>query len=239
MLDRRQPPAVVEYVQWIRQPEPASGKEIEEVDAHIYRVPRQDDAEFFRFVAPGVRWMDLKLKEGATLRELKSTGVTGADEGLLLRLLFESISERIGSSHHLLRGNYLGNGADSHGDWLERLAPMKPCRTIVAHIGKDTYAYLHPFEPRPITMREAARIQSFPDFFSFEGVGVVDGYSMIGNAVPPLLARHLAARLWEQARDSFLFAAGTLPEEEIEEKRPRVRPPEQEALEFGGAREAS
>jgi hypothetical protein len=46
-------------------------------------------------------------------------------------------------------------------------------------------------------MREAARVQSFPDFFSFKTTGIVEGYAMIGNAVPPLLANTFANRLAE------------------------------------------
>ena len=63
----------------------------------------------------------------------------------------------------------------------------------MAHIGKGTYGYIHPFEPRALSLREAARIQGFPDFFALGGSGVVDTYSMVGNAVPPLLANQFAA----------------------------------------------
>ena len=220
LVDPRQPRAVVEYVNWIRQADPATGKEPLEADAHIFRTPRPDDAEFFKYVAPGIRWMDLTLKEGPTLRRAKENGMPEADRSLLLRLLFESISESLGSQHHLLQSGYLRNGSGTHGDWLERLSATKPSRTIVAHIGKDTYAYIHPLEPRPITMREAARIQSFPDYFSFAGVGIVDGYAMIGNAVPPLLARQLAASLLTAAGASLLFSPHNLPEAEMESPRP-------------------
>jgi site-specific DNA-cytosine methylase len=62
-------------------------------------------------------------------------------------------------------------------------------------MGKDTYAYIHPTEPRTISLREAARIQTFPDWFSFAGVALTDGFKMVGNAVPPLLSNALAARI--------------------------------------------
>ncbi len=127
------------------------------------------------------------------------------DEGLLLRLMLEGVAisptdnpaddEQPKNEHHLLSYNYLKKGTDKHGDWLERLAADRPCKTIVAHIGKDTYGYIHPYLDRAISIREAARVQTFPDFFSFGSVGVVDGYAMIGNAVPPLLSNLFAEQL--------------------------------------------
>ena len=215
LVDPRQPPAVVGYVNWVRQVDPSTGRRPQDTDAHIFRNPRPDDAEFFKFVAPGIRWMDLTIQDGPTLRRVRDSGIPEADRSLLLRLLLESISESQGCQHHLLKSGYLRNGTGTHGDWLERLSAHKPSRTIVAHIGKDTYAYIHPIEPRPITIREAARIQSFPDFFSFSGVGIVDAYSMIGNAVPPLLARHLAASLLAASQVSHLFSPVDLPDSDV------------------------
>ena len=54
--------------------------------------------------------------------------------------------------------------------------------------------YTHPVQHRTISIREAARIQSFPDWFVFEG-NVSDQYDQVGNAVPPLLARAVATEL--------------------------------------------
>lgn len=77
--------------------------------------------------------------------------------------------------------------------WM-RLDPHFPSRTVVAHLGVDTYSHIHPWEPRGISVREAARLQSFPDDFHFTG-SLSDAYSQIGNAVPPLLAFHVAKAL--------------------------------------------
>lgn len=69
----------------------------------------------------------------------------------------------------------------------KRLEENKPSHTLVAHLCKDTYSHIHPTEPRGISVREAARIQSFPDDFYFD-CSMGDAYKQIGNAVPPLLA---------------------------------------------------
>ena len=58
---------------------------------------------------------------------------------------------------------------DNFHDKFYRLNPEKPCRTIVSHLAKDGNSFIHPFENRSITVREAARIQTFPDDFIFTG----------------------------------------------------------------------
>lgn len=77
-----------------------------------------------------------------------------------------------------------------HSKW-KRLDSEKPSHTLVAHLGTDTYSHIHPFEPRGISVREAARLQSFPDSFTFN-VPMGSAFTQIGNAVPPLLAQGVA-----------------------------------------------
>ena len=83
---------------------------------------------------------------------------------------------------------------DSFDDKYKRLDPSEPSRTITAHIAHDGYWYIHPTEDRTLTMREAARIQSFPDRFRFAGTPS-HAFRQIGEAVPPLVARALGRAL--------------------------------------------
>ena len=68
----------------------------------------------------------------------------------------------------------------------------KPSNTIPAHLYKDGLRHIHydPDQARSITVREAARLQSFPDDFEFCG-SMGDNYKMIGNAVPPIFAKNV------------------------------------------------
>src|SRR5260370_27885915 len=74
-----------------------------------------------------------------------------------------------------------------------KLRSNKPVRTLTAHIGKDTYSHIHydSAQGRVITVREAARLQSFPDGFVFAGT-INPAFRQIRNAVPPIMAREIA-----------------------------------------------
>ena len=77
---------------------------------------------------------------------------------------------------------------DIFEDRLKRIVAKEPCWTVIAHIGMDGYMYIHPTECRTLSVREAARIQSFPDDFEFVG-NQQQTYVQVGNAVPPLLGK--------------------------------------------------
>jgi len=72
----------------------------------------------------------------------------------------------------------------------------QPARTLMAHLGKDSYSHIHydSRQARTISVREAARLQSFPDGFMFCGT-MNPAFRQIGNAVPPLMARALAQQI--------------------------------------------
>jgi DNA (cytosine-5)-methyltransferase 1 len=83
---------------------------------------------------------------------------------------------------------------DIFTDKYKRLAWDQVSRTITAHIAKDGYWYIHPDQPRTLSIREAARVQTFPDDFRFAGQPS-HRFRQIGNAVPPLLAEAIGRQI--------------------------------------------
>src|SRR5947209_3273662 len=83
---------------------------------------------------------------------------------------------------------------DVFDDKYARLRPDRPSKTIVSHLAKDGNGYIHPSQVRSITIREAARLQSFSDEFVLCGAPT-DQWTQLGNAVPPVLAEAIARSL--------------------------------------------
>ena len=76
-------------------------------------------------------------------------------------------------------------------DHTDRVHPDKPSGTVL--VGSQAGGgrpFIHPYEPRHLTIREAARLQSFPDWYEFQGTETWQ-FRQVGNAVPPLMAREV------------------------------------------------
>ena len=83
---------------------------------------------------------------------------------------------------------------DIFDDKYKRLDWSSLSRSITAHIAKDGYWYIHPDQHRTLTVREAARIQTFPDTFRFAG-SRSHQFHQIGNAVPPILGEVVSSAI--------------------------------------------
>lgn len=102
------------------------------------------------------------------------------------------------------RYSSLSFGERDHKTRINKLNPEKPSFTII--VGSDAgggKGHVHPYEPREVTPRESARIQTFPDWWEFYGTGrhII---RQVGNAVPPLfaamLAQHVAKEVFDKSK---------------------------------------
>jgi DNA (cytosine-5)-methyltransferase 1 len=104
---------------------------------------------------------------------------------------------------------------ESFKDRYTRQSRFGPCSTIVAHLSKDGLMFIHPTQNRSLTPREAARIQTFPDWFSLPA-SRSHAFRLVGNSVPPLVADAVGIHIRE-----FLGAHGK-PAKRAAKKKPAV-----------------
>lgn len=92
---------------------------------------------------------------------------------------------------------------------VDRLDPSMPSKTIIAGgTGGGGRSHLHPFIPRTMTVRECARLQTFPDDYVFTG-SMARQFTQVGNAVPPVLGYEMACAIYESiyAKEALRFVS--------------------------------
>lgn len=155
----------------------------EGVTDHVIRhLPR--DFPIFREMRPGDEYPEaLEAAERLVQRALAARRREGRQAGAL-------------TAEKLRKEMVPPYPVDSYPNRWWKLVPDRPSRTLLAHLGKDSYTHIHydSAQARTISVREAARLQSFPDGFRFCGA-MNAAFRQIGNAVPPLLAFRLASAM--------------------------------------------
>ena len=149
---------------------------------HVIRyLPR--DYELFARLNPGDQypqaWQHALDMLGERVAELRKQGVT--------------IKEGTAAYDQLRASIVPPYDAGKFPNKWRKMWQDQPARTLMAHLGKDGYSHIHydSNQARTISVREAARLQSFPDGFMFCGT-MNPAFRQIGNAVPPLMAKALA-----------------------------------------------
>jgi DNA (cytosine-5)-methyltransferase 1 len=154
------------------------------VTAHVIRYLPRDFETFGR------------MPEGSEYPEAHATAVSIFHERLAAARRHRSIRDGSEAWQELWDATVPPYSTDKFPNKWVKLRSRFPSRTLLAHLSHDSYSHIHysATEARTISVREAARLQSFPDGFRFCGA-MNAAFGQVGNAVPPLLAKALAEHI--------------------------------------------
>jgi DNA (cytosine-5)-methyltransferase 1 len=170
------------------------------VTAHVTRALTSRDSEIFRRMKPGDEYpAALAIAEAQFAKALKTWS----------RKMGRDLNEGTPGWLELQKRHVPPYPAETFPNRWRKLDPDQPSRTLMAHLGKDTYSHIHydNEQARVITVREAARLQSFPDSFVFCG-SMNPAFRQIGNSVPPLLSVALGRELMRSIGVSIQSSEG-------------------------------
>lgn len=186
------------YLKWVRRTPTPSGPVINKkiCTLHLTRAVNPRDQAIFPLIKSGesgerVLYRDVYPDLLDEVKELLPEGYSLVNEG--------GKDWVVGPPWGFRRCRRWGwYDSSKFGDKMRRIRGDAPAPTIVAHLSKDGYMFIHPDENRTITAREAARFQSFPDSYDFSAGGLnslSSQFRQIGNAVPPILAIAIGAQI--------------------------------------------
>lgn len=170
------------------------------VDATYYGVPQHRK----RWIAMGTRG---KLKINIPAFQLNETPC-----GSVFMRPLTGLSNHVTRKHNaesVLRYSRLKPGERDHLGRVDRLDPFKPSKTVIAGgLKGGGRSHLHPFSPRTLSVRECARLQTFPDSYEFTGTPARQ-FTQVGNAVPPMLAYRFALAIKDAILPDYMEASKT------------------------------
>lgn len=159
--------------------------------------PQILDAAYFDVPQHRKRWIVLGTR-GHKYIEYPKPNLEPLSCGFVFCKPINNIPNHITRMHKadsVLRYMLLSPGQRDQLGRVDRLDPAKPSKTVIAGgVKGGGRSHLHPFIPRTISVRECARLQTFPDWYTFTGT-TARQFTQVGNAVPPMLAYKLALQI--------------------------------------------
>lgn len=156
----------------------------------VIAVGFKDEEDFNRFSWPDKRHSESWEQPELGMLAPRQSGLAFEDVHGLPNHVLREHCERVVNRYSLVPP-----GGRDRKDHTDRVHPERPSGTVLVGSGAGGgRPFIHPHEHRHITVREAARLQSFPDWWVFAG-GPTAAYRQVGNAVPPLMAKAVATQI--------------------------------------------
>jgi len=172
---------------------------LDEVAASGYEIlpPTVVNAAHFGVPQNRMRWLIIGTRVGRTIELPRPSEYAAACYDVFDRNIdgVENHQTREHTVESIKRYMQLSYGARDKLGRVDRLNPYLPSKTVIAGGTKGGgRSHLHPYSPRTISVRECARLQTFPDNYVFTGA-TARQFTQVGNAVPPLLAYKIAMQI--------------------------------------------
>lgn len=180
-------------------PDGKISKALQELKNIGYTIPEPQvlDAAYYGVPQHRRRWIVLGIRGNSTI-EYPSPDNSVTPCGYVFTRPLANVKNHITRQHNaesIMRYCKLKIGERDKLGRVDRLNPYEPSKTVIAGgVKGGGRSHLHPFIPRTISVRECARLQTFPDSYEFTGT-YARQFTQVGNAVPPMLAYKIALQI--------------------------------------------